>query len=327
MFKFDELLSLWSFLFVLFTGAIWVYFNFIKPNFLKYTSLLSKRSNDGASKTVIALGVFSIVGWVLLSISAGLPVKYSETKKSKLNVRDIFFVVDVSRSMLAVDFTPNRLEVAKNHIRDFVELRGEDRLGIVMFAEKIITLSPLTYDQNSVLGKISEVNVGFLGNGTNIGDALGLATERLAKSEAKEKIIILLTDGVSNVGNINPLQASVFSKETGVKIYSIGIGTDNTARLPYKVGGKTFYQEIPGGSIDVDTLKQISKSTDGQFYYAKSSLALGKVFNEINKLEKTEVEINFNKKFKYKYKGFLILGLLLVFFCEFIINRKRIFGI
>ena len=327
MFNYDEMLSLWSFAFVLFSGSVWVYFNFIRPNFLKYTSLISKGDGNSANKLVIALGVTSIIGWLFLSISAGLPVKYSEVKKTKRNVRDIYFVVDVSRSMLAVDFTPNRLEVAKNHIRDFVSLRGEDRLGVVMFAEKIITLSPLTYDQNSILGKVSEINVGFLGNGTNIGDALGLATERLSRSEAKEKIIILLTDGVSNVGNINPLQASVFSKESNVKIYSIGIGTDDTARLPYKVGGRTFFQEIPGGSIDVDTLKQISQSTNGKFYYAKSSLALGQVFEEINKLEKTEIEINYNKKFKYKYKAYLMIGLILIFLCEAVINRKRIFGI
>ena len=137
----------------------------------------------------------------------------------------------------------------------------------------------------------------------------------------------MLTDGVSNVGNLNPLQAAKFAKESGVKIYSVGIGTDKSARLPYKVGGRTFYQEIPGGSIDIGTLKKISKSTQGNFYYAKSSATLGSVFADINRLEKTKVEININKKFKYKYGHSLYLGVMMLILLELFFAKKRILGV
>ena len=326
MFSYDELLEVKFFYLVLITGICWLVFTFIRPSMTEFTRLI-KTSGSKNRMMTISLASVAFLGWVFISLAAGLPVKYQKQQNDKKNVRDIYFVVDVSRSMLAVDFTPNRLEVAKSHIRDFIGFRGDDRIGLIMFAEKIITLSPLTYDQKSVLEKVSEINVGFLGNGTNIGDAIGLASKRLGESEAKEKVLILLTDGVSNVGNINPLQAAEFAKEAGVKIYSIGIGTDNAAKLPYKVGGRTFYQEIPGGSIDVETLKKISKSTSGNFYYAKSSRALGRVFDEINKLEKTEVKITGNKRFSYRYKYFLFFGVLLLFLVELFLSKKQLFGV
>ena len=326
MFSFDELLNVHYSWAVALCGMAWCFFTFVKPNMTEFTSLIS---TSGTPTRVIIASLFAIsfVAWFFIAIAAGLPVKYTNENNDKKDVRDIFFVVDVSRSMLAVDFTPNRLEVAKNHIRDFISFRGDDRIGVVMFAEKIITLSPLTYDQESILEKVSEINVGFLGNGTNIGDAIGLGAKRLTESEAKEKVLILLTDGVSNVGNLNPLQASEFAKEAGIKIYSIGIGTDNTAKLPYKVGGRTFFQEIPGGSIDVKTLMKISEQTNGKFYYAKSSRALGQVFDEINKLEKTEVKITGERRFNYKYKAFLLFGILLLFSVELFLNKKRMFGV
>ena len=114
----------------------------------------------------------------MICFAVAKPIKYIGSSQNKKDVRDILFVVDVSRSMLAVDFIPNRLEVSKQHIRDFIKLRGGDRLGTIMFAEKIITLSPLTFDQDSVLKMVDEINVGFLGNGTNIGDAIGLALKK-----------------------------------------------------------------------------------------------------------------------------------------------------
>ena len=137
----------------------------------------------------------------------------------------------------------------------------------------------------------------------------------------------MLTDGVSNVGNLNPIQAANYSEELGIKIYSIGIGTDNKAKLPYKVAGKTFYQEIPGGSIDVETLKKMSKKTGGSFYYAKSSAALRNVFNEINKLEKTKIKTSEKKDFVYKYETPLIFGVFLLMLIELFFSRKRLFNL
>ncbi|MAW07892.1 MAG: hypothetical protein CME61_06365, partial [Halobacteriovoraceae bacterium] len=301
MFSFDELLNIPGMIFVSTVSVFWVYYNFFhisEKNFLNAFGH-DKNVNKLFSSTLLIASIFS---WALICFAVAKPIKYIGSSENKKDVRDILFVVDVSRSMLAVDFIPNRLEVSKQHIRDFIKLRGGDRLGTIMFAEKIITLSPLTFDQESVLSMVDEINVGFLGNGTNIGDAVGLASKRLSESDVKTKIIILLTDGVSNVGNLNPIQAAKFSEELGIKIYSIGIGTDNKAKLPYKVSGKTFYQEIPGGSIDIETLKKMSTKTGGAFYYAKSSTSLKNVFNSIDKLEKTKISTSEKKDFVYMYE-------------------------
>lgn len=261
-----------------------------------------------------------IVGWLCISFALTgprLPLKYDP---GTAEVNDIFFVMDVSRSMLVDDLKPNRLEVAKRKIREFVSLRPTDRIGIVLFSERVFTLLPLTTDTKVVERYISEINVGFLGSGTNIGDGLALAVARAMKTETKNKVIILLTDGISNVGNMTPLQAGEYAKEFDIKVYTIGLGTDESARLPVGKNrfGKKIYQNIPGGSIDLATLKKISDMTGGKSYYANSTGSLENILTDIQKLEKTEIKSEGQIVYKELYYQYLLIGVFLFMFVEII---------
>jgi Ca-activated chloride channel family protein len=254
--------------------------------------------------------IIGLIAWCLISYSLMLPRIPLGYQTGKVEVNDIFFVVDVSRSMTAVDFKPNRLEAAKKKILDFVELRPKDRIGVIIFSEKAFTLLPLSIDINLVKQIVDDIHIGgMLGSGTNIGDALGLAIARGAKSLAKSKIIILLTDGVSNVGSMTPIQAAEQSKKQKIKIYTIGIGGNKNARMPIGKGllGQR-YANIPGGSIDFNTLEQISKITGAKSYVAGNIEALKNVLLEIEKLERTEIDNKGQLIYEEKYLLYLIFG-------------------
>ncbi|MBC96254.1 MAG: aerotolerance regulator BatA [Halobacteriovoraceae bacterium] len=267
------------------------------------------------NKKLIPLRLLAIligfVGVCLIGFSLTQPRTPMGYSKNKIKVNDIFIVVDVSRSMLAEDFEPNRLEAAKNRIRDFVKLRPTDRIGIIMFSEKVFTLLPLSTDLKLIDQVVSEINVGFLGMGTNIGDALGLAVGRTTQSLAESKVIILLTDGFSNVGNMTPLQAAEQAKAQGVKVYTIGIGKEaDDAKL--QIGrGSGRYQRIPGGSVDLETLDKIAEITKGKSFYASNENSLQTVLEEIQKLEKTEIETSSKVIYKELYWDYLKWGVLL----------------
>lgn len=262
---------------------------------------------------VILIGA---IGAGLIGFSLSQPRLPMGFSKNKVKVNDVFIVVDVSRSMLAEDFAPNRLEAAKNRIREFVKLRPTDRIGIIMFSEKVFTLLPLSTDLKLIDQVISEINVGFLGMGTNIGDALGLAVGRSTQSLADSKVIVLLTDGVSNVGNMTPLQAAQEAKKQGVKVYTIGIGKQaDDAKLRIRKGSRS-YQRIPGGSVDLDTLDQIAEITKGKSFYASNENALKDVMDEIQKLEKTEIETSSKVIYKELYWNYLAWGILLFLAAE-----------
>ncbi|NOT79466.1 MAG: VWA domain-containing protein [Bacteriovoracaceae bacterium] len=238
--------------------------------------------------------------------------------KNTIEVNDIFIVLDLSRSMLAEDLKPNRFEAAKVKIQDFVSMFPRDRIGIVIFAERVFTLLPLSTDLNLINKMVAQVKLGTLGDGTNIGDALALGTGRLIQSLAKNKIIILLTDGVSNVGVLTPLQAAEMANEQKIKIYTIGIGGAKDARIP--VGSNMFgvqrYQMIPGGSVDEKGLKEIADLTGGKFYMARDNKALEKVLSDINKLERTEIEQSGKIIYEELYFKFLQLGIIFLILCE-----------
>lgn len=265
----------------------------------------------------ILLLLTGVTAWVLISYSLSRPRSPQGYAKQKIEVNDIFFIVDVSRSMLAEDFAPNRLEAAKKKILEFVKLRPTDRIGIIMFSEKAFTLLPLSTDLKLVTQVIDDINVGFLGMGTNIGDALALGVGRGAQSLAKNKVIILLTDGVSNVGTLTPLQAAEEAKKQKIKVYTIGIGKlKNKKVLRTGFGGRGSFQRIPGGSVDVKTLEEIAKTTGGKHFYAQNSSGLKLVLEEIQNLEKTEIEKNSQVVYKELYLQYLLLGGVLLLMTE-----------
>ncbi|MDC1173823.1 VWA domain-containing protein [Bacteriovoracaceae bacterium] len=266
----------------------------------------------------MTLFLLMMTAFVLIGYSLTQPRQQIGYAKSKIKVNDIFFVVDVSRSMLAEDFRPNRLEAAKEKISEFVSLRPKDRIGLVIFSEKVFTLLPLSTDLELIKRMISEINTDFLGSGTNIGDALALSVGRATQSLAENKVIVLLTDGVSNVGNMTPIQASELAKKEGVKVYTIGIGKKENSRVLRHGRG---YQKIPGGSVDLDTLDKIASQTNGKSFYAGDPLALQSVLTEIQELEKTEIEQSGKPIYKEHYYKFLFIGVFLFLFVE-LIRRK-----
>ncbi len=289
---------------------------FKKPQLFVPDKILSS-SLGSLNYLRLALFFVGVCAWSLISFSMAGPRVPRDFTDSTIKVNDIFFVVDVSRSMLAEDFKPNRLEVAKENIKNFISLRPTDRIGIIIFSREVFTLMPLTTDLKLIEQTISEINVGKLGSATNIGDALGLAVARSIRSESKNKVIILLTDGVSNAGNIEPLESARKAKEANIKVYTIGVGSQKGAKLPIgNFGGIKRYQNIPGGSIDTQLLKEIAKMTNARAYLAEDESALTDVLKRINQLEKTEIKVSGQVVYSEKYHIFLLFGVLLLLFTE-----------
>ncbi len=266
--------------------------------------------------------VLGIIAWAFLTIAIMGPRSPIGNSEDKINVKDIYVVVDLSRSMLAEDMPPNRFESAKKNVIEFSKLFEFDRIGIIVFAEKVFTLLPLTTDYKIIPKLVNNLQMGPLGDGTNIGDAIALGVARLIESEAKSKVIVLITDGVANVGTMTPLQAAEEAKKNNIKVYTIGMGGDKDARLPIgrrNLLGQAIYQSIPGGSIDVKTMTEISQMTGAKMYLAKSNKALMNVLSEIGKLEKTEV-IKRQGKIIYEelYYLYLLWGVGTLLCSEFI---------
>ncbi|MFZ4713022.1 MAG: VWA domain-containing protein [Bacteriovoracaceae bacterium] len=301
--------------FVFWTTEFWKWF---KPH-----QLHLPKSNFHSYKKTITFRLFlfcmGLIAWGFISFALmgpRMPLKYSP---SSVEVNDIFIVLDVSRSMLADDFEPNRLEVAKKRMREFVSLKPTDRLGLIIFSEKAFTLLPLTTDLKLMDQMLASIEIGGLGSGTNIGDGLALAVARLVNSEAKNKVVILLTDGVNNVGNVTPIQAAEMAKSYGIKVYTIAMGTDKNAKIPVNGGFfGTQYQLIPGGSIDTKTLDQMSKLTNAKMYMAQTSKALESVLSAIEKLEKTKINVSNQVVYDELYLNYLLIGVVLLFVTDFL---------
>ncbi len=226
---------------------------------------------------------------------------------------DIVMAIDVSASMLAKDLKPNRLEALKKVAIDFVNQRPNDRIGIVVYAGESFTQTPITSDKRIVKNTISKIKWGQLDGGTAIGMGLGSAVNRLKDSKAKSKVIILLTDGVNNSGFVDPKTATELAKELEIKTYTIGIGTKGTALSPVSMlNGKLQYQKVPV-EIDEELLKYIAEETGGKYFRATDNTKLRAIYNEINKLEKTEIEEYKYYNYDEKYRSLVILaGLFLL---------------
>ncbi len=283
------------------------------PQLVLPIGLSNKKSNFRRS-LIFLIGV---VGWLFISFALTGPKRPLKNLPSDIEVNDIFLIVDVSRSMLADDLKPNRLEVAKLKLREFAALRPTDRIGVIIFSEKVFTLLPLTTDPSLVDEILSEVRIGFLGSGTNIGDALALGVARAQNSDTKNKVIVLLTDGVNNVGNMTPINAARTAKDYNIKVYTIGLGKTKS-RLPIgKDGlGRQQYQPIPGGSIDLKTLDEISSMTGGKSFMANSENSLKDILEEIQKLEKTKIKSQGVVVYDELFFFYLLWGVILFLISE-----------
>jgi Ca-activated chloride channel homolog len=228
---------------------------------------------------------------------------------------DIVMAVDVSGSMLAKDLKPNRMEALKRVAADFVKERPNDRIGLVVYASEAYTKSPVTSDKPLVLDAIRSIKYdNVLQDGTGIGMGLTTAVNRLKDSKAKSKIIILLTDGVNNAGFIEPETASDIAQQFGIKVYTIGIGTNGMAEFPYAIAPNgQFLFRMMQVEIDVKLLQSIAKKTGGRYFRATGNEKLAQIYNEINKLETTEIEELKFYDYDEKFRPFVwIAGILLL---------------
>ncbi|MDD4235934.1 MAG: VWA domain-containing protein [Bacteroidales bacterium] len=208
---------------------------------------------------------------------------------------DIIMSMDVSTSMLAEDFQPNRLEAAKDVAIQFISDRPNDRIGLVIFAGESFTQCPLTTDHNVVINLMNEINCELLDDGTAIGDGLATSVNRLKNSNAISKVIILLTDGVNNKGSVAPLTGAEIAKTFGIRVYTIGVGTIGSAPYPFKTQFGTQYQNIDV-KIDEEMLQEIASLTGGKYFRATDNKKLKDIYEEIDLLEKTKIQVtNYSK--------------------------------
>jgi Ca-activated chloride channel family protein len=251
----------------------------------------------------------------LLIVALARPRNVSVSSRTKTNKGiDIVMAIDVSASMLARDLKPNRLEALKKVANDFVNQRPNDRIGIVVYAGESFTKTPITSDKRIVRNTISEIKWGELDGGTAIGMGLGSAVNRLKESKAKSKVIILLTDGVNNTGFVDPKTATELAIGLEIKVYTIGLGTNGTASFPYAKDpktGKLLFRNSPV-EIDEELLKYIAKETDGKYFRATDNTKLKAIYEEINKLEKTEIEEFKYYNYQERYRLLVILAGLFI---------------
>ncbi len=254
-----------------------------------------------------------VLALVLMVVAIARPQSGTSSREITSEGIDIMLVLDVSGSMKAEDFKPNnRLYVAKQVIRDFVEGRTNDRIGLVVFAAQSFTQCPLTLDYDVLTGFLDDIDFGMIEDGTAIGMGLANAINRLRESEAKSKIVILLTDGVNNRGEIDPLTAAQMAEAMDVKVYTIGAGKPGNALYPVEdpVFGKR-YVYIPN-EIDEEVLQHIAQQTGGLYYRAQSEQMLERVYEEISLLEKTEVKIKEYVQYRELFVYFAIAALACV---------------
>lgn len=262
------------------------------------------------------LFIFRILALSSLIIAMARPrtVDISSQTKSTKGI-DIVMAIDVSGSMLARDLKPNRMEALKKVATNFVEGRPNDRIGIVLYAAEAYTKTPVTSDKAIVEDAIQNIEYSqVLQDGTGIGMGLTTAVNRLKDSKAKSKVIILMTDGVNNAGFIEPETASKIAKEYGIKVYTIGIGTNGMAEFPYAYApnGKGFLFKMMPVEIDVKLLQTIAQNTGGKYFRATSNSKLEEIYKEINKLETTEIQELKFYDYDEKFRPFVWLAGVLV---------------
>jgi len=257
--------------------------------------------------------ILRMLAYAVLVIILARPQSTNSWQSSSTEGIDIMLAMDISGSMCAEDLKPNRLEASKDVAASFINGRPNDNIGLVVFSGESFTQCPLTTDHTVLLNLFKDIQSGMIQDGTAIGLGLANAVSRIKDSQAKSKVIILLTDGVNNMGEIAPVTAAEIAKTFGIRVYTIGVGTQGMAPYPYQTPFGIKYQNMPV-EIDEPTLKQISAITGGQYFRATDNVSLKEIYEEIDQMEKTKINVQqFSKKQEeYKNWALLLFSLLLI---------------
>ncbi len=260
--------------------------------------------------------ILRCMAYALVVLVLARPQTYNAWSNRETEGIDIMMAMDISISMLAEDIAPNRMEVAKDVAKEFIADRQNDNIGLTVFAGEAFTQCPMTTDHAVLLNMLQNVRTdlaqnGLIESGTAIGMGLANAVSRLKDSQAKSKVAILLTDGSNNVGEISPMTAAEIAKQFGVRVYTIGFGTNDVARYPIVVNGRTQYVNAQG-EIDYKTLQEIAETTNGNFYSATSRKELSQIYQDIDKLEKTKMKSKSVSRYYEAYQPFAIAALLVL---------------
>ena len=260
--------------------------------------------------------VLRCISFALIVVAMARPQTHNAWDERTVEGIDIMLAMDVSTSMLAEDLSPNRIEAAKQVAAEFITDRPNDNIGLSIFAGEAFTQCPMTTDHASLLNLLRSVRTdiaaqGLISDGTAIGMGLANAVSRLRESKAKSRVVILLTDGSNNMGDISPMTAAQIAKSLGIRVYTIGVGTNKVARYPMPVAGGVQYVNIPV-EIDTKTLRSIAATSDGQFYRATNTNELRKIYKDIDQLEKSRLNVKkFSKRYE-AYQPFAIAALLIL---------------
>lgn len=250
--------------------------------------------------------VLRVISFSMIILILARPQSTDNWHNTEVEGIDIMMTIDVSTSMLAEDLKPNRLEAAKDVAAEFINGRPNDNIGLTVFAGESFTQCPLTIDHAVLLNLFKNVKCNLVQDGTAIGMGIANAVTRLKDSKAKSKVIILLTDGTNNMGDISPLTAAEIAKQFGIRIYTVGVGTNGEAPYPYPTAMGIKYINMPV-EIDEQVLKDIASTAGGQYFRATSNTKLKEVYSEIDKLEKTKLNV---KEFSRKEEEYQIFALI-----------------
>ncbi len=266
--------------------------------------------------------VLRVLAFTLLVLAMARPQTHNSWEEETIEGIDIMLAMDVSSSMLAEDINPNRIEAAKKVAAEFISDRTNDNIGLTVFAGEAFTQCPMTIDHASLLSLLQHSS-DYVGSGaiidmTAIGMGLTNAVSRLKDSKAKSRVVILLTDGTNNYGEISPLTAADMARSLGIRIYTIGVGADGSSMRPVTVGGTTQQLLLPN-DIDEETLSKIAKTTNGRYYRASSAEELRQIYNDIDKLEKSKLDVQRYSKV-YDVYQYLVMGAIIALLLEILLR-------
>lgn len=301
---------------VLILAVLWWWF-FYKKNFaslkLSTTETFKGRSNPFKATLKKWLPVLRVLALISLLVGLARPQTSYDEEKITTEGIDIVLAIDVSTSMLAKDFKPNRLEAAKKEAMDFIDGRPHDRIGLVVFAGESFTQCPVTIDHAILKNQLKGIKNGLMEDGTAIGMGLATSVQRLKEVSSKSKVIILMTDGVNNKGLVDPATAADIAMQFGTRVYTIGIGTNGKAMTPVAMtpAGELIF-DYADVQIDETLLRDIAKKTGGQYFRATDNKKLKDIYQQIDKLEKTKIEVSAFEHKTEKFFPFALIAALLV---------------